>query len=110
MKTHGGIPRICNLALDGGVISITLRRLYSLGRVPGIHWLEDWVGARACSDKVVKKKIRAGNQTLVFQFVASYFRDSFPAYRGGFASFRCSAVSAEHSNNNKRVLYKYFVS
>jgi hypothetical protein len=62
MKTYWGnegiVPRILNLALDGGEWSTSrYGRFNSLKRVLGTHWIGGWMGSRAGLDTEVKRKI-----------------------------------------------------
>jgi hypothetical protein len=38
------------------VVSFTPRPLYTHGKLPGTHWIGDWVDPRAGLDAVVKEK------------------------------------------------------
>jgi hypothetical protein len=53
------------------------RRFTRRERVPGIHWIEGWVGARAGMDATMEKELPTpvGNRAFVTQPVTSFFAD-----------------------------------
>jgi hypothetical protein len=75
MKTYWGSGRKAshvNLGIRWSwVVSFTPRPLYLGVTAPGIHWIGDWVGPRACLNVVAKRKTPiispAGKRTPVVQ-------------------------------------------
>lgn len=38
------------------VVQLAAQSHFSLGMIPGTHWVEGWAGHRACPDVVAKRK------------------------------------------------------
>jgi hypothetical protein len=78
MKTYGGVEvqlhAFLTLALDGGEWLASCPSSSILGKSPGIHLTESWVGPRNRMDTMAKRKklfiAPARNQTPVVQPVA----------------------------------------
>jgi hypothetical protein len=63
MWERGSIdPPFLVSALDGGEWSASRSRRFTLGEgTPGTHWIEGWVGPRACLDAVKSLASRYGD-------------------------------------------------
>jgi len=56
MKT-GTTRRILNSALDGGELKASRPGRFTPGeRIPGTHWIKNWMGPRISMDAVAKRK------------------------------------------------------
>jgi hypothetical protein len=106
MKAYWGVHSLTS-ALEGGEWSASRpSRFTPSERVPGIHWIEVWVGPRAVLDTVVKRKIpcrcREWNpRTPIIQPVAQRYTDwaitapiisinMYPYLKNGFQQLRTS--------------------
>jgi hypothetical protein len=82
MDTHSIVPPSLILALDGDELSASCPESFTPGeKAPGTHWIEGWVGLRACMDTmqtnskalVHKRTIPTERSPLIGQTSANFW-------------------------------------